>query len=129
MYMLVMPANHLSNHLFFLFVHFWTVVKDKARNIHSICIPTFVRIRKASVPRNIVFLSLKLNGAIFLYAFFLFAAEELGIKSVVPAYLDPNLKTEDLLTGVSFASGGSGYDPLTPKLVVILYIIRNQTII
>lgn len=38
----------------------------------------------------------------------------------MPAYLDPNLKTEDLLTGVSFASGGSGYDPLTPKIVVII---------
>ncbi|CAF2202296.1 hypothetical protein BRARA_G03390 [Brassica rapa] len=47
-------------------------------------------------------------------------AEELGIKSVVPAYLDPSLKTEDLLTGVSFASGGSGYDPLTPKLVAVI---------
>ncbi|KAL1188731.1 GDSL esterase/lipase EXL3 [Cardamine amara subsp. amara] len=47
-------------------------------------------------------------------------AEELGIKSVVPAYLEPNLKPEDLLTGVSFASGGSGYDPLTPKLVGVI---------
>ncbi|KAJ4883876.1 GDSL esterase/lipase EXL3 [Raphanus sativus] len=47
-------------------------------------------------------------------------AEELGIKSVVPAYLDPSLKTEDILTGVSFASGGSGYDPLTPKLVAVI---------
>ncbi|ESQ27540.1 hypothetical protein EUTSA_v10018754mg [Eutrema salsugineum] len=47
-------------------------------------------------------------------------AEEVGIKSVVPAYLDPNLKPEDLLTGVSFASGGSGYDPITPKLVAVI---------
>ena len=46
------------------------------------------------------------------------SAEELGIKKILPAYLDPNLQTEDLLTGVSFASGGSGYDPLTPKIVV-----------
>lgn len=91
---------------------------------------TFVRIRKASVPRNIVFLFKVENDAIcFIYVFFLFVAEELGIKSVVPAYLDPSLKTEDLLTGVSFASGGSGYDPLTPRLVVILYIICNVTII
>ncbi|KAH0878410.1 hypothetical protein HID58_065804 [Brassica napus] len=44
-------------------------------------------------------------------------AEEVGIKSVVPAYLDPNLTPKDLLTGVSFASGGSSYDPITPKLV------------
>ncbi|XP_050375399.1 GDSL esterase/lipase EXL3-like [Argentina anserina] len=47
-------------------------------------------------------------------------AEELGIKKLLPAYLDPNLQTEDLLTGVSFASGGSGYDPLTPKIVNVL---------
>ncbi|XP_060173195.1 GDSL esterase/lipase EXL3-like isoform X2 [Lycium barbarum] len=40
-------------------------------------------------------------------------AEELGIKGLVPAYLDPNLRDEDLKTGVSFASGGCGYDPLT----------------
>ncbi|XP_060199856.1 GDSL esterase/lipase EXL3-like [Lycium barbarum] len=43
--------------------------------------------------------------------------EELGIKEFVPAYLDPNLKSEDLKTGVSFASGGSGYDPLTATIV------------
>lgn len=49
----------------------------------------------------------------------LFSASELGIKEFVPAYLDPNLQSKDLLTGVSFASGGSGYDPQTPKLVVL----------
>ncbi|KAH0680662.1 hypothetical protein KY284_021747 [Solanum tuberosum] len=43
--------------------------------------------------------------------------EELGIKDFVPAYLDPNLKIEDLKTGVSFASGGCGYDPLTATIV------------
>ncbi|KAK4782262.1 hypothetical protein SAY86_016364 [Trapa natans] len=47
-------------------------------------------------------------------------AEELGIKDTLPAYLDPNLKTEDLATGVSFASGGSGYDPLTPRIVSVI---------
>ncbi|KAK9096539.1 hypothetical protein Sjap_022036 [Stephania japonica] len=41
---------------------------------------------------------------------------ELGIKEVLPAYLDPKLQPVELLTGVSFASGGSGYDPLTAKL-------------
>jgi hypothetical protein len=44
--------------------------------------------------------------------------EELGIKELLPAYKDPTLQPKDLLTGVSFASGGSGYDSLTPKLVV-----------
>jgi hypothetical protein len=37
----------------------------------------------------------------------------------MPAYLDPNLSTEELLTGVCFASAGSGYDPLTIGLAVI----------
>ena len=50
---------------------------------------------------------------------FLHAASSLGIKQLLPAYLDPNLTPEDLLTGVSFASGGSGYDSLTPKIAVI----------
>ncbi|KAH9693480.1 GDSL esterase/lipase EXL3 [Citrus sinensis] len=43
-------------------------------------------------------------------------AEELGIKELLPAYLQPNLQPEDLLTGVTFASGGCGYDPLTTEL-------------
>ncbi|XP_065857580.1 GDSL esterase/lipase EXL3-like [Euphorbia lathyris] len=47
-------------------------------------------------------------------------AQELGIKDLVPPYLDHNLKPEDLVTGVSFASGGSGYDPETPKSVSVL---------
>ncbi|GLT44538.1 hypothetical protein SLA2020_184260 [Shorea laevis] len=45
-----------------------------------------------------------------------FAAELLGIKELLPAYLDPTLQLQDLLTGVSFASGGAGYDPLTSRL-------------
>ncbi|KAL7155518.1 hypothetical protein ABFS83_03G080000 [Erythranthe nasuta] len=39
--------------------------------------------------------------------------EELGIKQLLPPYLDPSLRDRDLLTGVNFASGASGYDPLT----------------
>ncbi|KAJ8772642.1 hypothetical protein K2173_027819 [Erythroxylum novogranatense] len=46
-------------------------------------------------------------------------AEELGVKELLPAYRDPNLRPEDLLTGVCFASGGSGYDPLTPKITMV----------
>ncbi|KAI8549464.1 hypothetical protein RHMOL_Rhmol06G0026600 [Rhododendron molle] len=45
-------------------------------------------------------------------------AEELGIKELVPAYLDPNLQAADLLTGVSFASGGAGFDPQTAQTAV-----------
>jgi len=49
-----------------------------------------------------------------------FSVEEFAIKQYMPAYLHPNLGPEDLLTGVSFASGGSGYDPLTSKITVEL---------
>ncbi|KAL1188733.1 GDSL esterase/lipase EXL1 [Cardamine amara subsp. amara] len=43
-------------------------------------------------------------------------SEELGLKPSLPAYKDPNLKPEDLPTGVTFASGGAGYVPLTTKI-------------
>ncbi|GAU12256.1 hypothetical protein TSUD_02230 [Trifolium subterraneum] len=49
-----------------------------------------------------------------------FIVEELGIKEYLPAYLDPNLQPSDLPTGVNFASGGAGYDPLTSKLGVAI---------
>ncbi|XP_073138037.1 GDSL esterase/lipase EXL3-like [Henckelia pumila] len=48
------------------------------------------------------------------------SANELGIKELIPAYLDPNLTAHDLSTGVSFASGGSGYDPQTSRLVSVI---------
>lgn len=44
--------------------------------------------------------------------------EELGIKELLPAFRDPTLQPKDLLSGVSFASGGAGYDPLTSKIAV-----------
>ncbi|XP_061359293.1 GDSL esterase/lipase EXL3-like [Gastrolobium bilobum] len=46
--------------------------------------------------------------------------EELGIKELLPAYKDPNLKPSDLITGVCFASSASGYDPLTPKIASVI---------
>jgi hypothetical protein len=56
---------------------------------------------------------------IILVAFVLaLSASRLGLKDLVPAYLSTNLTDDDLLTGVSFASGGTGYDPLTSTLVV-----------
>jgi hypothetical protein len=48
-----------------------------------------------------------------------FSAQKFGIKQILPAYLDPNIQLQDLLTGVSFASGGAGYDPLTAKIMVV----------
>lgn len=47
-------------------------------------------------------------------------ASRLGLKDLVPAYLGTDLTDDDLLTGVSFASGGTGYDPLTSTLVAVL---------
>lgn len=37
-------------------------------------------------------------------------ASMLGIKEMVPPFLQPNLSNLELLTGVNFASAGSGYD-------------------
>ncbi|KAM0967620.1 hypothetical protein FF1_016132 [Malus domestica] len=45
--------------------------------------------------------------------------EKLGIKELLPAYLDPNLHPNDLLTGVSFAVGATGYDPITAQIVAV----------
>ncbi|XP_027368232.1 GDSL esterase/lipase At1g23500-like [Abrus precatorius] len=47
-------------------------------------------------------------------------ASGLGIKDTLPAYLDGNLKTEDLPTGVCFASGGSGNDDTTARIQGVL---------
>ena len=56
---------------------------------------------------------------------FVFSAEELGIKELVPAYLDPHLQPTDLPTGVSFASGATGFDPETPRLVVFTIFLSK----
>ncbi|KAK7319774.1 hypothetical protein RJT34_04499 [Clitoria ternatea] len=45
-----------------------------------------------------------------------FLASYTGLKELLPPYLDPNLSDNELLTGVSFASAGSGFDPITPTL-------------
>ncbi|PIA31941.1 hypothetical protein AQUCO_04700064v1 [Aquilegia coerulea] len=44
-----------------------------------------------------------------------FIASYLRIKDYVPPYLDRSLSIDELKTGVSFASAGSGYDPLTAQ--------------
>ena len=46
------------------------------------------------------------------------AASYIGIKEYLPPYLDPSLSIEELMTGVGFASAGSGFDPLTPQITV-----------
>ncbi|RCV21662.1 hypothetical protein SEVIR_4G122200v4 [Setaria viridis] len=47
-------------------------------------------------------------------------ASKLGIKELLPPFLSDDLDLQDLLTGVAFACGGSGYDPLTSKLATTL---------
>ncbi|CAN0918810.1 GDSL esterase/lipase At3g43570 [Linum grandiflorum] len=44
-----------------------------------------------------------------------FIAEVLGVKGILPPYLDPSLDLQELLTGVCFASAGAGYDPRASK--------------
>ncbi|KAG2277074.1 hypothetical protein Bca52824_059629 [Brassica carinata] len=53
-------------------------------------------------------------------------AEKLGLTKTLPAYMSPNLKPEDLLQGVTFASGGTGYDPLTAKMMFFLVVSSSN---
>uniref|UniRef100_A0A251SEE8 Putative reverse transcriptase, RNA-dependent DNA polymerase n=1 Tax=Helianthus annuus TaxID=4232 RepID=A0A251SEE8_HELAN len=46
-----------------------------------------------------------------------FLRAKLGVMDYLPAYLDPSLQNEDMIRGVSFASGASGFDPLTGRLL------------
>ncbi|KAI3710204.1 hypothetical protein L2E82_39978 [Cichorium intybus] len=52
-------------------------------------------------------------------------AEALGYRNITKAYLDRNLMEEDLLHGVSFASGGSGYDDYTANVTNVISL-RKQ---
>ncbi|MED6155187.1 hypothetical protein PIB30_002916 [Stylosanthes scabra] len=54
-----------------------------------------------------------------------FIASYVGLKDLLPPYLDPNITNQELITGVSFASAGSGYDPLTPTLSNVISIPRQ----
>ncbi|KAI3797003.1 hypothetical protein L1987_39692 [Smallanthus sonchifolius] len=47
-------------------------------------------------------------------------AKALGVKDYLPPSLDPLIKDNDLQTGVSFASGGSGFDPLTTTITTAI---------
>lgn len=65
-----------------------------------------------------IYKHLSLYICIYCYYLFFSAASKLGIKDLLPAYLGTNLSNEDLITGVSFASGGTGFDPITSQLAV-----------
>lgn len=47
-----------------------------------------------------------------------FISDALGIRDIVPAYLDPHYNMTDFAKGVSFASAGTGYDNLTSAIMV-----------
>ncbi|TXG49443.1 hypothetical protein EZV62_025318 [Acer yangbiense] len=49
-----------------------------------------------------------------------FLASALGIKDKVPPFLDPNLSDEELVSGVCFASAGSGWDDLTTMMTRVI---------
>ncbi|CAH8386917.1 unnamed protein product [Eruca vesicaria subsp. sativa] len=49
-------------------------------------------------------------------------AEGLSLKPLLPAYRDPNLSNNDLLTGVCFASGGSGLDERTSSSQGVIWV-------
>ncbi|KAF3322129.1 GDSL esterase/lipase EXL3 [Carex littledalei] len=54
-----------------------------------------------------------------------FIASKLGIKELLPAYLGTDLTNQDLITGVSFASGGTGFDPITSQLAASIPMTRQ----
>ncbi|XP_049935566.1 uncharacterized protein LOC116260637 [Nymphaea colorata] len=49
----------------------------------------------------------------------------LGLKETIPPYLDYTLGDEELLTGVNFASAGSGFDPLTAKISGVIPVCEQ----
>ncbi|KAF5767334.1 hypothetical protein HanXRQr2_Chr14g0623081 [Helianthus annuus] len=51
---------------------------------------------------------------------------KLGVMDYLPAYLDPSLQNEDMIRGVSFASGASGFDPLTGRLLVCMHFLFSN---
>lgn len=56
------------------------------------------------------------------------SASYIGIKEYIPPYLDPSLSLDDLMTGVSFASALTGFDPLTAQQSVSLSLSLHMTI-
>ncbi|XP_071741109.1 GDSL esterase/lipase At2g30220-like [Rutidosis leptorrhynchoides] len=46
-----------------------------------------------------------------------FIGSFIGVKQTIPPFLQPGLSDDELRTGVSFASGGTGYDTLTAAII------------
>lgn len=54
-----------------------------------------------------------------------FVAEAIGYRKVIPPFLDPNLKPEDLPYGVSFASAATGFDDYTAEVSNVLSVSKQ----
>ncbi|KAK7306591.1 hypothetical protein VNO77_44540 [Canavalia gladiata] len=54
-----------------------------------------------------------------------FVAEAVGYRKVIPAFLDPHLKEEDLPYGVSFASAATGFDDYTAQVSNVLSVSKQ----
>ncbi|KAL1202052.1 GDSL esterase/lipase [Cardamine amara subsp. amara] len=58
-----------------------------------------------------------------------FIASLLGIKDTVPPFLDPHLSDSDILSGVCFASAGSGYDNFTDLVTSTLSVSKQANML
>ncbi|KAL8462453.1 hypothetical protein ACS0TY_033465 [Phlomoides rotata] len=47
-------------------------------------------------------------------------SEAFGLKTTIPAYLDPAYTIKDFSTGVCFASAGTGFDNFTSKVFAVI---------
>lgn len=54
-----------------------------------------------------------------------FLAKFLGIKDTVPPFLDPTLSENELVSGVCFASAGSGFDDLTSAVSKVIPVSKQ----
>ncbi|KAF3338618.1 GDSL esterase/lipase [Carex littledalei] len=54
-----------------------------------------------------------------------FYSEMYGLRSFVPAYLDPEYGIEDFAVGVCFASAGTGIDPATARVVSVIPLLKQ----
>ncbi|XP_038902163.1 GDSL esterase/lipase At2g30310-like [Benincasa hispida] len=52
-------------------------------------------------------------------------ASKLGIKELVPPFLDPELSDDDVKTGVSFASAGTGLDDRTAAISTVIPAMKQ----
>ncbi|KAK6917637.1 GDSL lipase/esterase, partial [Dillenia turbinata] len=54
-----------------------------------------------------------------------FIASYVGIKEIIPAYLDPKTSLEDMMSGVAFASAASGYDRVTAAMSNVIHVPKQ----